>query len=104
MTPGPPPGRRVHTVSSFAREVRMLLESSYPELWIEGEITNLSTPASGHAYFSLKDDTAQIRCALFLQHKLRCPGAPRAGLKVLARARLSVHWARDDFPHTGAYM
>jgi len=91
-------------VSSFSREVRALLEASYPELWIEGEITNLSTPASGHAYFSLKDDTAQIRCALFRQHRLRCPAEPRAGLKVLVRARVSLYEARGDFQLIVEYM
>jgi exodeoxyribonuclease VII large subunit len=92
-----PDARAVYTVSGFTREVRSLLESSYPELWIEGEVTNLSTPSSGHSYFSLKDDKAQVRCALFRQRKLQCATAPRAGLKVLVRARVSLYESRGDF-------
>ena len=105
MTPGGTAGARaVHTVSSFTGEVRRLLESSYPELWIEGEITNLSSPASGHSYFSLADDKAQVRCALFRQRKLRCAVGPRNGLKVLLRARVSLYEARGDFQLIVDYM
>ncbi|KAA3633059.1 MAG: exodeoxyribonuclease VII large subunit [Proteobacteria bacterium] len=97
-------GRLVYSVSGFAREVKQLLESSYPDLWIEGEITNLSTPASGHSYFSLKDDRAQLRCALFRQKKLRCTTAPRVGAQVLVRARVSIYEARGDFQLIVDYM
>lgn len=96
--------RAVYTVSGFAREVRQLLETSYPQLWIEGEITNLSTPASGHCYFSIKDDGAQIRCALFRQRKLRCAVAPKDGAQVLIRARVSLYEARGDFQLIVEYM
>ncbi len=96
--------RRVYSVSGFSGEVRRLLESSYPELWIEGEISNLSSPASGHSYFSLVDDKAQVRCALFRQRKLRSAVAPRNGLKVLLRARVSLYEARGDFQLIVDYM
>lgn len=96
--------RTVYTVSSFTGEARQLLESSYPELWIEGEITNLSSPASGHSYFSLADDKARVRCALFRQRKLRCAVGPRNGLRVLLRARVSLYEARGDFQLIVDYM
>ncbi len=96
--------RNVYSVSAFTGEVRRLLESSYPDLWIEGEITNLSSPASGHSYFSLADDKAQIRCALFRQRKMRCAVGPRNGLKVLVRARVSIYEARGDFQLIVEYM
>ena len=59
------PGTKVLSVSQLNRMARQLLESDLPVLWVEGEVSNLARPASGHLYFSLKDDKAQIRCALF---------------------------------------
>ncbi len=96
--------RHVYSVSGFSNEVRKLLESSYRELWIEGEISNLSNPASGHSYFSLKDDQAQIRCALFRQKKLRSAVQPREGARVLLRAKVSLYAARGDFQLIVEYM
>ena len=57
--------RDIYTVSRLNREARALLESGLPSLWITGELSNLSRPASGHWYFSLKDEDAQVRCAMF---------------------------------------
>ena len=54
-----------YTVSQLNAHVRAQLESDYRDLWVEGEISNLSRPASGHHYFTLKDDAAQVACALF---------------------------------------
>ncbi|MEK7262527.1 MAG: exodeoxyribonuclease VII large subunit, partial [Pseudomonadota bacterium] len=65
VTPPATPGRDIYTVSRLNREAKALLEGSFPALWVEGEISNLSRPASGHMYFSLKDAGAQVRCALF---------------------------------------
>ncbi len=92
-----PGGRRVYSVSDLSGEVRRLLEDSYSGVWIEGEISNLSTPASGHSYFSLKDDRAQIRCALFRSRRLRCACQPRNGAQVLLRGRVSLYEPRGDF-------
>lgn len=100
----PPEGPFVYSVSDFTREVRSLLESSYPELWIEGEVANLSTPASGHSYFSIKDDQSQIRCALFRQKKLRCAAAPKNGAQVLIRARVSLYGTRGDLQLIVEYL
>ena len=63
------PLRDVYTVSRLNREAKAVLEGGFPPLWIEGEISNLSRPASGHVYFSLKDAQAQVRCAFFRQHQ-----------------------------------
>jgi len=57
--------RKVLSVSQLNSTVRRMFESELPPLWIEGEISNIAMPASGHWYFSLKDDKAQIRCAMF---------------------------------------
>ncbi|MGB5639233.1 MAG: exodeoxyribonuclease VII large subunit, partial [Sedimenticolaceae bacterium] len=65
MTASAQNSRDVFSVSRLNAEVRAVLEGSFPLVWVEGEISNLATPRSGHLYFSLKDPHAQVRCALF---------------------------------------
>ncbi|HSN70167.1 MAG TPA: exodeoxyribonuclease VII large subunit, partial [Steroidobacteraceae bacterium] len=89
--------REVYTPARLNREARQLLERGFPTLWIEGELSNLSRPASGPWYFSLKDDAAQLRCAMFRQKNLLTTFAPRDGLHVLARGRISLYEPRGDF-------
>ena len=89
--------REVYTVSRLNREARNLVEGGFPPLWIEGELSNLSRPGSGHLYFSLKDHDAQVRCAMFRMAASRVRFAPRDGLKVLARARVTLYEARGEF-------
>jgi exodeoxyribonuclease VII large subunit len=89
--------RRVYTISQLNAEVRLLLERGLGVVWVEGELSNLSQPASGHWYFSLKDRTAQIRCAMFRQRNIAVGFAPRGGQLVLARGRVSVYEARGDY-------
>jgi len=89
--------RDVFTVSRLNREVKTLLEGSFPLLWVEGEISNLSRPASGHMYFTLKDSQAQIRCALFRGQQRGLAAPPRDGLRVLLRARVTLYEGRGDF-------
>lgn len=89
--------RQVLRPSQLNALARDLLEGSFPQVWVEGEISNFSRPASGHAYFTLKDDRAQVRCALFRQNAQRLRFAPRDGLQVLARGRLTLYEARGDY-------
>jgi exodeoxyribonuclease VII large subunit len=89
--------RVVYTVSRLNRDVRMLLERRIPVIWIEGELSNLSQPSSGHWYFSLKDREASIRCAMFRMRTLGTGFAPRAGQQVLARGRVSLYEARGEY-------
>lgn len=91
------PGRDVFTVTRLNREARMLLESGLPALWIEGELSNFSRPASGHWYFTLKDGAAQVRCAMFRQRNLMVRVVPRDGMHVMLRARVSLYEARGEF-------
>ena len=98
------PGRDVYTVSRLNREAKALLEGSFPALWVEGEISNLSRPASGHMYFSLKDAGAQVRCALFRGSRRLLIAEPRDGLHVLARARVSLYEGRGDFQLIVEYL
>ena len=76
---------------------RDLLESSFSQVWVEGEISNFSRPASGHLYFTLKDERAQVRCALFKQKAMYLRFPPRDGMQVLVRGRLTLYEARGDY-------
>jgi exodeoxyribonuclease VII large subunit len=90
--------RDVYTVSRLNREVRQLLEGSFPLIWVQGELSNLSRPASGHVYFSLKDANAQVRCALFRNRVMLAGTPPIAnGQQLLVRARISLYEPRGDF-------
>lgn len=94
---GAVPERDVYTVSRLNREARMLLEQGMPMLWIEGEMSNLARPSSGHWYFSLKDGSAQVRCCMFRQRNLLSRCAPRDGLHALARVRVSLYEPRGEY-------
>ena len=72
------------------------MEASYPEIWIEGELSSLSAPASGHLYFSLKDERSQLRCAMFKGRASVNRYKPKAGDLVRVRAKISVYTARGD--------
>jgi exodeoxyribonuclease VII large subunit len=89
--------RDIYSVSRLNAEIRAVLEGSFPLLWVEGEISNLSTPRSGHSYFSLKDSHAQVRCALFRGKRQLLRFQPDDGDQVLMRARISLYEARGDF-------
>jgi exodeoxyribonuclease VII large subunit len=93
----PVPDRNVYTVSRLNREAKALLEDRFPLLWVEGELSNLSRPASGHLYFSLKDAHAQVRCALFRGNQRALSVSPKDGMQVLVRARVSLYEGRGDY-------
>lgn len=86
----------VYQVSDLTNEMRRLMEASYPEIWIEGELSSLSSPASGHLYFSLKDVQSQLRCAMFKGRASINRYRPKAGDLVRVRAKISVYPARGD--------
>jgi exodeoxyribonuclease VII large subunit len=96
-SPVHPAAREVYTPSALARFVRSLLEDALPLVWIEGEISNFSRPASGHLYFTLKDAGAQVRCAMFKPRSTWLSFRPGDGMRVLARARVSLYEARGEF-------
>jgi exodeoxyribonuclease VII large subunit len=89
--------RQVFSPSALVREARALLEGHFPLLWIEGEISNFSRPASGHLYFSLKDANAQIRCAMFKPKSTFLRFRPADGMRVTARVRVGLYEARGEF-------
>ncbi len=87
----------VYTVSEITRDVRAILEAAFENAWIEGEISNFRTAASGHAYFVLKDDKAQIKCVLFRGHRAGMKFTPEDGDQVLLFGRVTVYEARGDY-------
>jgi exodeoxyribonuclease VII large subunit len=87
----------VFSVRELNRSVRDLLESGFGSIWIEGELSNLARPASGHLYFSLKDRDAQVRCAMFRGRNRRLAFTPEAGAQVRARAHVGLYEARGDY-------
>ncbi len=91
------PQRDIYSVSRLNSEVRAVLDISFPLLWVEGEISNLAKPSSGHIYFSLKDPYSQVRCAMFRMKRQRLRFEPENGMQVLVRARPNLYEARGDF-------
>lgn len=105
MTEQPPGSRResrpwrdVYSVSRLNEAARDVLEGALGMLWVEGEISNLARPASGHVYFSLKDRNAQIRCAMFRRRNQGMSQfVARDGMSVMAYGRVSLYTARGDY-------
>ena len=92
-----PPRDDILSPSQLNTLARNLLEDAFPVVLVEGELGNLSRPASGHLYFTLKDARAQVRCALFRPKSQWLKFQPREGLRVLARGRLTLYEARGDY-------
>jgi len=89
--------RPVLTVSALTQRIRAALEVSVPAVWVQGEISNLRMPGSGHAYFTLKDDAAQLRAVLFRNRGRRVRFALQDGLHVLAFGGIEVYAARGEY-------
>lgn len=89
--------REVLSVSQLNNRARLLLEDVFGGIWVEGEISNLAKPASGHIYFTLKDSQAQVRCALFRQNAAKVRQALRDGLAVKVRGKVSLFEGRGDY-------
>jgi exodeoxyribonuclease VII large subunit len=91
------PARDVFTPSQLNTLARDLLEGSFPMIWVEAELGNVTRPASGHLYFTLKDARAQVRCAMFKPKSTWLKFIPREGLRVLARGRVTLYEARGEY-------
>ncbi|MHA7841216.1 MAG: exodeoxyribonuclease VII large subunit [Gammaproteobacteria bacterium] len=87
----------IFTVSGLNQAVRCHIEDAFPFVWVEGELSNVACPASGHMYFSIKDAKAQIRCAMFRMRSRHLAFKPDEGLQVLVKARVSLYEARGDY-------
>jgi exodeoxyribonuclease VII large subunit len=89
--------RDIYTVSRLNRETQSLLEREIGTIWIGGELSNLARPRSGHWYFSIKDNAAQTRCAMFKSRNRLLKFEPREGMQIIARARVSMYEPRGEF-------
>lgn len=87
----------IFSVSDINRLVKSTLEANFQNIWIKGEISNLSKPRSGHLYFTLKDESAQIRCAMFKSHQRKANFEIQEGLEVLVEGLLSLYTERGDY-------
>ncbi len=107
MPPNAPlqtPTREIYSISELNNAARDLLENRFPLIWVEGEISNLARPASGHFYFSLKDNAAQVRCAMFKMRNRLLDFQAENGQQVLIRCRVSLYPARGDFQLIAEHM
>ena len=89
--------RTILNISDLNSEVALMLSRSFGVLWLEGEISNFSRPASGHFYFSLKDKKAQVRCAMFRNRNLALRLKPANGMLVRVRAKIGLYEPRGEF-------
>src|ERR1700740_1896216 len=91
------PERRIFTVSDLTGRIRDLLAKNFTDITVQGEISNCRPAASGHIYFTLKDDRAQIRCVFFKQQQRGMKFRPQEGLKISVRGSISVYEARGEY-------
>ena len=94
MSAAPP---TVYTVTQLTTRIRATLENAFPEVWVEGEVSNLRIPSSGHVYFSLNDQESQIRAVLFRRMAAALPFHVENGLTVLGKGRVSVYEPRGEY-------
>ena len=99
-----PFARNVYTVSRLNLDARAILEDAFATVWIEGEISNLARPRSGHVYFTLRDEQCQVRCAMFRMHNRSLSFSPEDGMQVLAHAKVSLYAERGEFQLIVQYM
>ena len=96
--------RNIYTVSALNREVRRLIEDRLSTVWVQGEISNLAQPSSGHLYWSMKDENAQLRCVMFRQNNRLLNFSPENGREVLARGKVSIYETRGEFQLVVEYL
>jgi len=89
--------KHIYTVSELTKYVRVILEDSFPAVWIEGEISNFVLHSSGHMYFTMKDSGATLKCAMFARSNAKLKFKPKDGMKVICFGKLSVYEARGDY-------
>lgn len=89
--------RKVLSVTQLNRNAKAALEMALPSVWVEGELSNMSRPSSGHWYFTLKDSGAQVRCAMFRGRNFGVKFKPDNGEKVLVKANVSLYEGRGDY-------
>ena len=98
MTDSPLPAhRQILSPTDLARRARLLIEDGFGMVWITGELSNFRVPSSGHWYFTLKDDSTQLRAAMFVNRNRYMRMKPKDGMQVLIRGKVTLYEARSDF-------
>ena len=98
------PSRRVLTVSQLTAGIRVLLESTYPDVWVEGEISNARVWKTGHLYFTLKDGSAQLKAVMFRSALRHLRFKPTDGQQVVARGRVGVYEPKGEYQIVCEYL
>lgn len=83
--------RQIFTVSELTQDIKLILESAFPEVWVQGEVSNFRKPSSGHIYFTLKDKSSQLKCVFFRPHNLKLKFSLKDGLSVVCFGRVGVY-------------
>src|SRR3990167_7904220 len=89
--------KHVYTVSELTKFIRVILEDSFPSIWVEGEISNFVLHSSGHMYFSLRDAGSTLKCAMFKRANEKLKFKPKDGMKIICFGSISVYEARGDY-------
>ena len=89
--------KHIYTVSELTKFIRVILEDSFPGIWVEGEISNFVLHSSGHMYFSLRDAGSTLKCAMFARANVKLKFKPKDGMKVICSGSISVYEARGDY-------
>src|SRR3712207_956182 len=98
------PERTILNVSEVTERIKIVLEDTFFDLWIEGELFNLRTPSSGHTYLTLKDERSQVRAVLFKMQRRYLRFEPKDGMLVIARGRISLYEPRGEYQLVIDYM
>jgi exodeoxyribonuclease VII large subunit len=93
----PPAGVKVLSVGELTRDMKAVLEAAFASVWVEGEVSNLSRPSSGHIYLTLKDDSSPLKAVIYRSVAIRIKFDLRDGMKVIARGRLSIYEPRGEY-------
>ncbi|HXZ38244.1 MAG TPA: exodeoxyribonuclease VII large subunit, partial [Thermodesulfobacteriota bacterium] len=88
--------RPIYTVSQLTGEIKTLLEKNFENIWVEGEISNFRHPTSGHLYFTLKDESCQLRAVMFRMQNRLLKFDPEDGLQIVCYGRLTVYDPRGE--------
>jgi len=98
------PTRQIYTISELTQKIRHSLEEEFLDIWVEGEISNLRTPSSGHTYLTLKDEESQLKSVIFKGSRRYLKFRPEDGLNVVARGRLTVYEPRGEYQLVIEYL
>ena len=93
----PPEGVKVFSVGELTRALKGMVEEAHADVWVEGEVSNLARPGSGHVYLTLKDEEAPLRAVVYRGVALRMRFDLRDGMRVIARGRLTVYAPRGEY-------